>query len=47
MQQEKTVTAVRVTETVWREIRDRKGIGDSADDVLRKALELPPNKENQ
>jgi len=45
MKPEKTVTAVKVTETVWREITHRKELGQSADDVLREALELPPNKE--
>jgi len=45
MEPEKTVTAVKVTKTVWREIQLRKELGDSADDVIRAALQLPVNKE--
>jgi len=44
MKPEKTVTAVKVTKTVWREIQSRKDLGESADDVLREALKLPPNE---
>lgn len=40
----KTVTAVRVTKAVWREIQDRKDVGQTADDVIREAFELPKNK---
>jgi len=45
MSKEKTVTAVKVTEKVWREIHRRKDIGKSADDVLREALGLPAREE--
>lgn len=39
------MTAVKVTEKVWREIHRRKNIGKSADDVLREALQLPPRED--
>lgn len=44
MSKEKTVTAVKVTEVVWREIHQRKGLGQTADDILREALQLPPRE---
>jgi len=37
----KRITTVKVTEEVWREINTRKELGETCDDVLRKALELP------
>jgi hypothetical protein len=40
----RTITVVKVTKEVWREIHNRKDVGVSADDVLRDALNLPPNK---
>lgn len=42
---EATVTAVKVTESVWKEIQKRKNLGDSSDDVIRRAFNMPENKE--
>ena len=42
---EKTDTAVKVTETVWKEIQTRKALGESADDVIRKAFDIPKNED--
>jgi len=42
---EKTVTAVKVTETVWKEIQNRKALGESVDDVIRKSFGLPKNED--
>jgi hypothetical protein len=39
-------TTLTVTKEVWEEIKKRKDLGDTTDDVLRKALELP-KKEDQ
>lgn len=43
MEQKKTT--LLVTKEVWKEVKDRKELGETTDDVLRKALELPPREQ--
>lgn len=38
-------TSVKVSETVWKELHRRKQLGDSFDDVLRRALDLDSDGE--
>ena len=38
------MTTLWVSETVWKAIRDKKNIGDTADTVLRRLLGLDPQK---
>lgn len=38
-------TVVRVSKEVWDEIKKRKDLGVTSDDVLRNALKLPPRVE--
>ena len=38
-------TTLFVSVEVWEEVKNRKQLGQTTDDVLRIALELPPTKE--
>jgi len=37
-------TTLFVTQEVWAEVKNRKKLGQTTDDVLREALELPPSE---
>jgi len=34
-------TTIRVSPEVWKEVNTRKELGDTVDDVLRRALNMP------
>ena len=40
-------TTLYVSKEVWQEVKKRKDLGDTTDDILRVALELPENKEEK